>query len=233
MDQSGNQEYEIDLLHLIKLVLRKWILVGAITIVVAIIAGGYAYIMLDDTYSANSSMLVQAQDTETSDYQNLLTGQRLVDTYKEIAISNRVLEELVTRIDDETISVSSLRNMITVSSVNDTLIVKLSVETKDPELSRDIANEAVSIIQELSQEFNGLQEVEVLDTAQTPSNPSGPNRLLYIAVGILLGGMIGVGLVLVIEFMDKHIRTPKDIETYLGLKVLGTIPDYDMGEEEL
>jgi capsular polysaccharide biosynthesis protein len=233
MDQSGNQEYEIDLLHLIKLVLRKWILVGAITIVVAIIAGGYAYIMLDDTYSANSSMLVQAQDTETSDYQNLLTGQRLVDTYKEIAISNRVLEELVTRIDDETISVSSLRNMITVSSVNDTLIVKLSVETKDPELSKEIANEAVSIIQELSQEFNGLQEVEVLDTAQTPSNPSGPNRLLYIAVGILLGGMIGVGLVLVIEFMDKHIRTPKDIETYLGLKVLGTIPDYDMGEEEL
>jgi capsular polysaccharide biosynthesis protein len=233
MDQSGNQEYEIDLLHLIKLVLRKWILVGAITIVVAIIAGGYAYIMLDDTYSANSSMLVQAQDTETSDYQNLLTGQRLVDTYKEIAISNRVLEELVTRIDDETISVSSLRDMITVSSVNDTLIVKLSVETKDPELSKEIANEAVSIIQELSQEFNGLQEVEVLDTAQTPSNPSGPNRLLYIAVGILLGGMIGVGLVLVIEFMDKHIRTPKDIETYLGLKVLGTIPDYDMGEEEL
>jgi capsular polysaccharide biosynthesis protein len=189
--------------------------------------------MLDDTYSANSSMLVQAQDTETSDYQNLLTGQRLVDTYKEIAISNRVLEELVTRIDDETISVSSLRNMITVSSVNDTLIVKLSVETKDPELSKEIANEAVSIIQELSQEFNGLQEVEVLDTAQTPSNPSGPNRLLYIAVGILLGGMIGVGLVLVIEFMDKHIRTPKDIETYLGLKVLGTIPDYYMGEEEL
>ena len=232
MDQSTNQEYEIDLLHLIKLVLRKWILVGAITIVVAIIAGGYAYIALDDTYSANSSMLVQAQDTETSDYQNLLTGQRLVDTYKEIAISNRVLEELVTRVDNAEVSVASLRNMITVSSVNDTLIVKLSVESYDPELSSEIANEAVLIIQELSQEFNGLQEVEVLDTAQVPSNPSGPNRMLYIAVGILLGGMIGVGLVLVIEFMDKHIRTPKDIEQHLGLKVLGTIPDYDMGLEE-
>jgi len=232
MDQSTNQEYEIDLLHLIKLVLRKWILVGAITIVVAIIAGGYAYIALDDTYSANSSMLVQAQDTETSDYQNLLTGQRLVDTYKEIAISNRVLEELVTRVDNAEVSVASLRNMITVSSVNDTLIVKLSVESYDPELSSEIANEAVLIIQELSQEFNGLQEVEVLDTAQVPSNPSGPNRMLYIAVGILLGGMIGVGLVLVIEFMDKHIRTPKDIEQHLGLKVLGTIPDYDMGSEE-
>ena len=231
MEQT-NQEYEIDLLHLIKLVLRKWILVGAITVVVAVLAGLYAYGVLDDTYSAHSSMLVQAQDTETSDYQNLLTGQRLVDTYKEIAKSNRVLEELVTRLDEPEVTVGTLKDMITVSSVNDTLIVKLSVETMEPELAADIANEAVTIIQELSQEFNGLQEVEVLDTAEAPSSPSGPNRLLYVAVGILLGGMLGVGLVLVIEFMDKHIKTPRDIEQHLGLRVLGTIPDYDMGEEE-
>ena len=231
MDQTTNQEYEIDLLHLIKLVLRKWLLVGVITSVVALLVAGYAFFMLEDTYTANSSMLVQAQDTETSDYQNLLTGQRLVDTYKEIAKSNRVLEELSANTGDE-LSVASLRDMITVSSVNDTLIVKLSVETENAELSSLIANEAVSIVQELSTEFNGLQEVEVLDIAQTPSGPSGPNRILYVAVGILLGGMLGVGYVLIIEFMDKHIRSPKDIEQHLGLRVLGTIPDYDMGEEE-
>ena len=206
--------------------------VGAITIVVAVVAGLYAYVVLDDTYSAHSSMLVQAQDTETSDYQNLLTGQRLVDTYKEIAKSNRVLEELEDRIGDGTVTVSSLKSMITVSSVNDTLIVKLSVETESAATAALIANEAVTIIQELSQEFNGLQEVEVLDTAEVPTAPSGPNRLLYVAVGILLGGMLGVGLVLVLEFMDKHIKTPKDIEQHLGIRVLGTIPDYDMGEEE-
>jgi len=232
MDQTTNQEYEIDLLHLIKLVLRKWIMVGAITMVVTFIVGAYAFFVLDDTYTANSSMLVQAQDTETSDYQNLLTGQRLVDTYKEIAKSNNVLEQLVTKVDDPNITVGSLRSMITVSSVNDTLIVKLSVEAYSPELSAEIANEAVDIIRALSSEFNGLQEVEVLDTAKVPTSPSGPNRILYVAVGILLGGMLGVGYVLVIEFMDKHIRTPKDIEQHLGLRVLGTIPDYDMGEEE-
>ena len=232
MEQNTNQEYEIDLLQLVRIVLRKWLVVGIITAVITVFAGGYAYIMLDDTYTAQSSMLVQAQDTETSDYQNLLTGQRLVDTYKEIAVSNRVLEELADRIDEEEVTVSSLNNMISVSSVNDTLIVQLSVESMDPELSSEIANEAVNIVQELSQEFNGLQEVEVLDTAQVPVNPSGPNRILYVAVGILLGGMLGVGYVLLIEFMDKHIRSPKDIEQFLGLKVLGTIPDYDMGEEE-
>ena len=155
MDQSPNQEYEIDLLHLIKLVLRKWIVVGVITVAVTLVVAGYAFIMLDDTYTANSSMLVQAQDTETSDYQNLLTGQRLVDTYKEIARSNRVLEELSLNTGGD-LSVASLRSMITVSSVNDTLIVKLSVETEDPELSALIANEAVSIVQDLSNEFNGI-----------------------------------------------------------------------------
>ena len=54
--------------------------------------------------------------------------------------------------------------------------------------------------------------------------------MMYLAVGILLGGMIGVGLVLGVEFLDKNIKVGKDIENVLGLRLLGIIPDYDMDE---
>lgn len=230
MDPEMNQELEIDLISLVKVLLRKWWLIGAITFVGLLATGLYAYLVLDDVYTAESSMIVQVTNTGDSDYTNLLTGQRLVDTYTEIAQSSRVLDELIDNLDLE-YSKSQLRSMINVSSVNDTLIIRLNVENNDPVLARDIANEVVDIVRQLSTEFENLDNVEVLDTAAAPENPSGPNRILYMAVGILLGGMVGVGIVLAFEYLDKNIKKAKDIEQHLGIRVLGTIPEYDLDEE--
>ncbi len=229
MDEKMNQDQEIDLVSLIKVIIRKWWLIGIITFIGLISAAGYAYMILDDEYTAESSMIVQVTSEGDSDYTNLLTGQRLVDTYTEIAQSNRVLSELRLNLGIDLTNLE-LKNMISVNSVNDTLIVALTVVSEDPVLARRIANELVVIVQDLSTEFEGLDNVEVLDTATTPVNPSGPNRLLYVAVGILLGGMLGVGFVLAVEFLDKNIKTGKDIENILGLRLLGTIPDYEMDE---
>mgnify|MGYP000895392997 FL=1 len=99
-------------------------------------------------------------------------------------------------------------------------------------MASDIANELVVIIKDLSTEFVGLENVEVLYPAETPTAPSGPNRLLYVIVGGLLGGIIGVGLVLGIEFLDKNIKNTKDVENILNLRVLGSIPEYYMEEVE-
>jgi capsular polysaccharide biosynthesis protein len=229
MDNEINQEVEIDLLELLKIILRKWWQIGLVTLLGLILAWGYAYLVLDDEYTAESSMIVQVTSEGDSDYTNLLTGQRLVDTYTEISKSNRVLSELRSNLDID-LSNTTLRNMITVSSVNNTLIIELSVESTDAVLAKRIANEVVTIVQSLSAEFEGLENVEVLDTATTPVNSSGPNRILYLAVGILLGGMVGVGLILAIEFLDKNIKTGKDIENKLGIRLLGTIPHYSMDE---
>jgi len=226
MEQDTNKEIEFDLIHLIKIIFRKWILISAITITSLVLVGGYAYLILDDVYTAESSMIVQVTNTGESDYTNLLTGQRLVDTYTEIAESNKVLDELRANLDID-YSNSQLRDMINVESVNDTLIINLEIESVDKYLATDIANEVVSIVRDLSALYEGLDNVEVLDIAKVPVSPSGPNRVLYLAIGILLGGMIGVGVVLGIEFLDKNIKTGKDIENYLGLRLLGLIPDYN------
>lgn len=230
MDPEMNQELEIDLISLIKVLLRKWWLIAGVTVVGLILAAGYAYVMLDDVYTAEASMIVQVSNTGDSDYTNLLTGQRLVDTYTEIATSNRVLDELIDNLNLD-YSKGQLSNMIQVSSANDTLIIKLNVESTDPAMAKNIANEVVDIVKDLSAEFENLDNVEVLDVAATPEAPSGPNRILYVAVGILLGGMIGVGIVLAIEYLDKNIKRGKDVENFLGLRLLGTIPEYDLDEE--
>ncbi len=229
MEQELNQGLEIDIMSLVRLLLRKWWQVAIVTFLGLILAGGYAYFMKDDVYTAESSMIVQVSDSESSDYTNLITGQRLVDTYTEISKSNRVLDELIENLDLD-YTKSTLKNMINVSSVNDTLIIELKVDGGDAAEVAEIANEVVTIVQELSAEFEGLENVEILDVATTPVNPSGPNRLLYVVMGILLGGITGVGAVLAAEFLDKKIKTGKDLERVLDIRLLGTIPDYQMTE---
>ena len=72
MIEETNQELEIDLMHLIRLLVRKWWLIVSVTAVFTVAAGLYAYGMLDDTYTAESSMIVQVTNSGDSDYTNLL-----------------------------------------------------------------------------------------------------------------------------------------------------------------
>ena len=177
-------------------------------------------------------MIVQVTDTRDSEYTNLLTGQRLTDTYTEIAKSNLVLMELKENLD-LTYSTEELRSMIAISTIKDTLIIQISVSTKVQTEPSKIANELIVIVQDVSLEYDGLEAIGILDTAIIPSNPSGPNRSMYLVMSIILGGFAGTVSVLLLEFLDNSIKTSKDVEKVLGLRVLGTISEYNIDEEKI
>ncbi|MDH3443596.1 MAG: GumC family protein, partial [Deltaproteobacteria bacterium] len=66
----------------------------------------------------------------------------------------------------------------------------------------------------------------ILDIAEVPGGPSHPraNRALMLAG---LAGLIGgLGLVLVLEYLNNTLTTPEEIERYLGLPNLAVVPDF-------
>ena len=69
-----------------------------------------------------------------------------------------------------------------------------------------------------------LGDIRVIDEARIPKDPIKPNKKLNLAIGGILGLMMGVMLVFFMEYMDNTIKTTDDIERYLGLPVLGLIP---------
>ena len=70
-------------------------------------------------------------------------------------------------------------------------------------------------------------EVQVVDTATLPEAPVKPRKALTLALALLLGLMAGSGYVLAYEMFNRKLRTADDIQSYLGLTVLGTVPDID------
>ncbi|HJQ99089.1 MAG TPA: polysaccharide biosynthesis tyrosine autokinase [Candidatus Polarisedimenticolaceae bacterium] len=68
--------------------------------------------------------------------------------------------------------------------------------------------------------------LSILDRATEPRNPVKPRKLLSLGLGGILGLLVGVLAVLFLDYLDNTVRSPEDIEQFLGLGILGIIPRY-------
>ena len=66
--------------------------------------------------------------------------------------------------------------------------------------------------------------VEVIEMAEEPELPVGPNMPLNVALSVLLGLGVGIGLAFFMEYLDTSVKTVQDIEDFIGAPVLGVIP---------
>ncbi|MBW3590810.1 MAG: polysaccharide biosynthesis tyrosine autokinase [Actinobacteria bacterium] len=64
----------------------------------------------------------------------------------------------------------------------------------------------------------------VISAAQTPTEPVRPKKAVNLAISMVLGGLLGVGIALVADTLDDKIRTPEEVEEKVGAPILGYIP---------
>jgi len=69
--------------------------------------------------------------------------------------------------------------------------------------------------------------VEVIEAAEVPRTPIKPKKARAIALSIIMGLLLGIGLAFFLERMDDTIKTPDDMEERIGIPVLGFVPDMD------
>jgi capsular exopolysaccharide synthesis family protein len=68
---------------------------------------------------------------------------------------------------------------------------------------------------------------KVLEPANLPRHPGKPNRPVLILLSLVVGGLIGIGLLLFVEQHDQSMKNAEEVESLLGLPVLGAIPRVD------
>lgn len=210
-------------------ILRKWIwLITALLIVSMLISGLVSYYVLDKEYQASTTLMVgKPKDyiTENNkiEYNDVMLNQKLVSTYGEL-IKTRVVADKVIGNMNLPISYNAFASKVSVSLVKDTEIIKISVIDVEPILAAEIANETATVFMATVQEIMKVENVQVIDKAQVPTGQISPRPMLNIAIAGVLGLMLGVFIAFLVEFLDNSIKTPEDVEKYLGVPVLGTIP---------
>jgi len=77
-----------------------------------------------------------------------------------------------------------------------------------------------------------LGDIRVIDEARIPKSPIKPNKRLNLAIGGILGLMLGVMLTFFLEYMDNTIKTTEDVDRTLNLPILGVIPKDSPGKKK-
>jgi capsular exopolysaccharide synthesis family protein len=72
-----------------------------------------------------------------------------------------------------------------------------------------------------------LSDLQLVEAAGTPARPSFPRPWFQIAMGLLLGSLVGVGSALLLEYVDDSVKTPEDLAAACGIRPLGVVPRFD------
>ncbi len=266
-----------------------------------VVAGGSAYFISKNAtpyYRAEARYLIDEAPGagSSNEYSQILTAQRLAQTYVQIITTNQVLEETIARLELP-FTINQLKSKITVSAPQETQILAVSVEDTDPQRAADIADTIgeVFIAQNLAREsqryaepianwelrmqeigdeieeldrqigalgnaespedlallsrletqrnearirytdaFNKLNDLQVsqiqesnniqpIEPAAVPAGPIRPRVMNNTLLAAAVGGMLALGVIFLVEYLDDTVKTPEQVMEDTGLSILGAV----------
>lgn len=220
---------EIDVLSLFKTLWRRKFLIVLVSLIAAIAALGYSMFVAKPEYTSTTRIYVVSRnqgDNPGLTNQDLQAGSYLVKDYREIILSQDVLNQVTSDLKLDMTS-QQLSNKIDVSVPTDTRIVSISVKDGQPEEASRIANALREVAAQKIIAVTRVSDVTTLEEAQPASAPSSPNIRRNVLLGFVGGFALIVVVVLLTEILDDRVKRPEDVEDVMGLTLLGVVPDID------
>lgn len=221
---NNNDEIEIDLGEVFHLVISKLgviILSGILLGVLSII--GTMLFITPKYESTTKIMVLNKQDNNTLTSADMQTSTQLTKDYAELIQSRTVLEGVIAQLNLD-MTYKEMLNKVSVETSSDSRIVSISVTDEDPYTASEIANAVRDMAAEHIQSVMDIEAVNVVDTANIPNEKASPSLAKNGVIGGLLGVIIAMAAVIIIYLTNDTIMVEEDVERYLGLSVLGSIP---------
>ena len=222
-----NKEIAIDVVQLFKILWKKKIAIILTAIVAAVLAFGVSSFVLTPEYSSTTRIYVvnrnQSENAGLTN-QDLQAGSYLVKDYKEIILSQDVLEKVISNLKLEQTG-KGLSKKIQVTVPVDTRIVSIVVKDDQPEEASRIANALREVAAEKIIKVTRVSDVTTLEEARPALTPSSPNIRRNTMLAFLAGGAVMVILILLLELLDDRVKRPEDVEEVMQVALLGIVPD--------
>lgn len=207
---------------------RKWIVV-LMTMVLTASSLAYGYWKWTPTYRADTTLMVGTWKTNLVDGQESIdigmisTNQVLAITYGEIVKSRAVLEVVIDELNLN-MTYEGLLGMISSGPIDSTEIIRVSVDSKSSQEALRIADKIAEVFVEEIKSILNIDNVRIIDRAAVRRGPVNMGRVRITAIAGLVGLVAGIILTLIVDYMDKTVKTAEDLEKYVGMSSLGSIP---------
>ncbi len=229
-DKLNEQEETIDLRVLLK------VLTGHIIpiVIAAILAAGAGFslakFIIPKRYTSEALMYVEnssgKQEDSSININDINAAQKLVNTCQILFTSNYVFDELSAHFGNK-YSAAQLRGMVNISSVNNTEVLKVSVETDSPQESYDVATELIKLsISEFQRIIKG-GSIETVSSPTFPETHTYPSAFRFTIIAGAIGAVVMYIAFFIKEMLDTKLKPGDDLAQIYDIPVFAEILDFE------
>ncbi|MDN5372931.1 MAG: protein tyrosine kinase modulator [Carnobacterium sp.] len=226
-------EEEYDISELLNVLKKNIVMIISLGLIGLILSSVYTLFIVTPQYSASTQLLVNEKNNDGSSIEatDITKNLQMISTYTELikgpAILNGVQENL-----ESNLTTNQLADKISITSPEGALVFLVTVTDSDPYKAAEMANAVAETFQsEIGTIMNSVDNVAIAYKAVPNVNPISPNIPLNLILGLLVGGMLGIGISFLREFMDKTIKDSATVYELSKWNNLGEI--HEITEEDL
>lgn len=227
---SVMEYYTIDVLHVIKYLMKKaWIIALSAILVGALCFSFFAF-MVAPKYSSsimlyvNNSSFSLGNTSFSISSSEITAAQSLVKTYGEILSNRTTLERVIDKTELD-YDYETLKGMVTSSLSNNTEIMKVTVTSEDPYEAAKIANCIAEILPIRISEIIDGASMEVVDAAVPNKNKVSPSITKNTVVGAFAGAALAIIALALIAMLDDTIHDEEYVIQTYDYPILAKVPN--------
>lgn len=210
--------------QILTLILNRIYIIVAVPLIAVIATIIVVFNFVEPTYTAFTTIYVLNKTDEGLTQQDLNASLALTNDYREIAMSYSVMDTVANEFGYATKGDLLEDYSVSVSPIEDTRIMKISVTGTDKTKVDDVANSIGHYFKINAMNIMDLDNIEIVDTAKEPLMPSAPNKTASVIIAAAAGFIFVLAGVMLVEALNTTLRTPEDVEKVLNLPILAKIP---------
>ena len=225
---NNNSQNDVwDLTELLLIIRKYFFIIVIVTIIGAFASYFYTKNYITPLYSVKASVILDYNTNETDEIDIGQSGNsaKLANLYSLIAKSDIVLQMVREELDSN-LSYEQLKNSISVTTVENTQVVELSMVSADPDYAKLVLTTFIECSNTTIKEQVKSSQVMYLNTAAVSNNgfPISPNKRKNTMTGAFAGFVLSTGIFLLKEFLNNNIKNEKEIVAALDVPMIGSIP---------
>ena len=195
------------------------------------LAGVVTFFIITPQYSSRAQMIV-AQPQNTDPNQNLNDvnyNLQMLNTYKDIikegdALASTVQKRLATEYDLQ-MTTKEIKDSMEVEQSENSQMFSIVATGESSADAEHIVNTAAEVFQETVKDvLTNVDKITIVSRATASPKPVSPNNKLNLAIGLVLGLIVGIGLAFLLEVFDRTVKDSHYVTDTLGLTILGNVP---------
>ncbi len=213
-----------------RVIRKRWQIIVAVMLVV-LAGSALATTLSPKVYEAQTRLFVSTSGGSNSN--DLLSGsnftQQRVKSYADVITTPNVLDPVISSLGINT-TAAKLGDQITATVPLDTVIIEVAVTNTSPRLAAQIADavgrqfiKTVANLESVTKGQSSPVKVTVVSAPTVPTAPISPKPTRNLALGVVLGLLLGLGLALLRDLLDTTIKIEKDCAEVTDAPVIGGI----------